>query len=90
MNEVNNLWWGYIDELEDHIETAAPSITPHVNECRPILLNIEQEIQDRVRETLKQFADCSSMIHPEFTTSLKSQLEPLFDNSLQKKGKHIS
>ncbi|KAK1774463.1 hypothetical protein QBC45DRAFT_458486 [Copromyces sp. CBS 386.78] len=86
MKDVHDIWRKYIDELESEVNTAAASITPHIRSCRPTLLNIEKEIRDRVRETLKQFTDFSSMIHPEFKTSVKSQLEPLFDGCLQIKG----
>ncbi len=83
MKKIEETWQQYLEDLKDQIEMAAPDIMPNFEEIKQAIHGIMDEIRDKVQAALKALSKCSSEVHPEYLESLRSQLIPIFEDSLK-------
>lgn len=86
MKGIEMIWQQYVEELKGQIQTTAPKIVQHVEETVQIIWGIMNEIKDKILAALKALSDCSSEVFPEFLGSMRNQLAPMFERSLEIKG----
>lgn len=87
MRAIEKTWDKYLDALRDQINTTAPDIMPQFEETLRNIHEILGEMKDKVHAALKGLSECASCVHPEFLGALRDQLEPIFEESLEIKGK---
>lgn len=86
MKGIENIWQQYLDELKDQVQTTAPDIIPQFEESMQTIRGIMAEMRDKVHAALAALSECSSEVHPEFLSSLRTQLLPIFEEALKYKG----
>ncbi|KAK0708182.1 hypothetical protein B0H67DRAFT_543670 [Lasiosphaeris hirsuta] len=83
---TKEIWDKYIGELISHVQQNAPGIAPHFGECAVAIRALQKEMRDRISAVLCGLSGCAAEIHPEFLQSLRVQLKPIFQSSLQIKA----
>jgi hypothetical protein len=87
MQAIERTWNKYLDALRDQINATAPEIMPQFEETLRNIHGIVGEMKDKVHAALRGLSECASCVHPEFLEALRDQLEPIFEESLEIKGK---
>ena len=86
MKGIEKIWQQYLDELRDQFQATAPDMLPHFDDSMQTICGIMDEMRDKVHAALRSLSECSSEVHPEFLGSLRDQLAPIFEESLNFKG----
>jgi hypothetical protein len=87
MRAIEKTWEKYLDALRDRINATAPEIMPQFEETLRNIHDILGEMKDKVHAALRGLSECASYVHPEFLGALREQLGPIFEESLEIKGK---
>ncbi len=86
MQAIGRIWFQYLAEMGTHIKKIAPDILPHFQNILGTLKRIRDEMGHRVCSTLNRLSASSAEIHPEFLSSLRQELEPIFKSCLEITG----
>ncbi|KAK4147453.1 uncharacterized protein C8A04DRAFT_24703 [Dichotomopilus funicola] len=72
LDGVARVWKAYLDEVDSRVRTAA-----ELDNCLKTVGGVQDEVRDRVKAAIRELADCSREVHPEFLESVRGHLRPM-------------
>jgi hypothetical protein len=82
MKAIDKVWEAYAEELKTQVNATAPNIMPDFEKAIQVIRDARMEFRDQIKAALRKLSQAGATIHPEFLQSLRSDLVPIFQDSL--------